>query len=201
MTPVTVATCFARRSGRCAHAPWRPLRPALDFPEPRPGTFPSATCPVGNQTQRSPDLQRRKQPPPSRVPWEDTTLAQVPRGAEVNPRRGVRASSRGKHREEEGGGHRRPRPHTRMGEVGGGLGRASQMAERVRGGLATQWGLSNPRLYLKCHRKRKGEEADRDCDRDQTRVNRRRAERPSGGCAGRGDPAGAPQTGRPVPGA
>lgn len=129
MTPVTVATCFAR----CAHAPWRPLRPALDFPEPRPGTFPSATCPVGNQTQRSPDLQRRKQPPPGRVPWEDTTLAQVPRGAEVNTRRGVRASARGKHREEEGGGHRRPRPHTRAGE-GEGLGRASQTAELSAGG-------------------------------------------------------------------
>lgn len=123
MTPVTVATCFARRSGRCAHAPWRPLRPALDFPEPRPGTFPSATCPVGNQTQRSPELQRRKQPPPGRVPWEDTTLAQVPRGAEVNTRRGVRASARGKHREEEGGGHRRPRPHTRAGGGGGWAGR------------------------------------------------------------------------------
>lgn len=103
-------------------------------------------------------MQRRKQPPPGRIPWEDTTLAQVPRGAEVNTRRGVRVSARGKHREEEGGGHRRPRPHTRAGERVG-LGRASQTAERVRRGLATQWGLWNPRLYLKCHRKRKGEEA------------------------------------------
>lgn len=158
MTPVTVATCFARRSGRCAHVLWRPLRLALDFPEPRPGTFPSVTCPVGNQTQRSPDLQRRKQPPPGRVPWEDTTLAQVPRGTEVNTRRGVRASARGKHREEEGGGHRRPRPHTRVGERGG-AGQGVSDGRAVRGGLATQWGLSNPRLYLKCHRKRKGEEA------------------------------------------